>query len=103
MRERGLAIVAEVDHSGAAANVGLTMQPTKLLIFGNAKAGTPLMVAHPSVALDLPLKMLVAEDSDGHVWLSYNAPDYLQHRHGIPAELMSNIAGIKKIAEEAVR
>jgi len=100
---RGISVVAQVDHSGAAARVGLTMRPTELLIFGDAKAGTPVMVACPTVALDLPLKALVWEDADGQVWLSYNSPAYLQKRHGIPQDLIARIAGIQAIAEEAVR
>lgn len=98
---RGIPIAAEIDHSGDAAKVGLTMRPTVLVIFGNAKAGTPLMVARPSMALDLPLKVLVSEDAEGQVWVSYNSPEYLQGRHGIPEELVGNIAGIRAIAQEA--
>jgi uncharacterized protein (DUF302 family) len=79
------------------------MEPTKLLIFGNAKAGTPLMIASPSVAIDLPLKALVWQDNDANVWVSYNSPNYLQQRHGIPDNLMQNIAGIGPICAEAVR
>jgi uncharacterized protein (DUF302 family) len=79
------------------------MRPTKLLIFGNPKAGTPLMIASPSVAIDLPLKALVWEDGEGKVWLSYNSPDYLKERHRIPDELLQNIAGIGVICSEAVR
>jgi uncharacterized protein (DUF302 family) len=103
VRARGIGIAAEIDHSGAAAKAGLRMSPTKLLIFGNAKSGTPLMVACPTLALDLPLKGLVWEDTEGQVWLSYNSPEYLQQRHGIPEELLGNIAAIKGIAEETVR
>ena len=101
VQARGIAMVAEIDHSGAAAKAGLTMRPTKLLIFGSPKAGTPVMVASPTVALDLPLKGLVWEDAEGQVWVSYNSPEYLQQRHGIPQELVANIAGIRAIAEEA--
>jgi uncharacterized protein (DUF302 family) len=79
------------------------MQPTKLLIFGNAKAGTPLMIASPTVAIDLPLRALVWEDSSGKVWLSYDSPDYLRLRHGIPDNLLQNIAGIGPICAEVVR
>ena len=101
VQARGIAIVAEIDHSGAAAKAGLAMRPTKLLIFGSPKAGTPVMVASPTVALDLPLKGLVWEDAEGQVWVSYNSPEYLQQRHGIPQDLVMNIAGIRAIAEEA--
>ncbi len=100
---KGLTILARIDHSGDAAKVGLKMQPTKLLIFGNAKSGTPLMIASPSVAIDLPLKALVWQDDDGKVWLSYNSPDYLKERHAIPEDLLQNIAGIGPICLEAVR
>jgi uncharacterized protein (DUF302 family) len=103
VQAKGLTILARIDHSGDAANAGLKMQPTKLLIFGNAKSGTPLMIASPSAAIDLPLKALVWQDDDGQVWLSYNSPDYLKERHGIPESLMQNIAGIGPICSEAVR
>ena len=102
VQARGLTILARIDHSGDAAKAGLTMQPTKLLIFGNAKAGTPLMVAAPSLAIDLPLKALVWEDDQGKVWLSYNSPDYLKKRHAVPENLMQSIAGIGPICSEAV-
>ena len=103
LKENGVNIFALVDHSGEAAKVGLDMRPTQLLIFGNPKAGTPLMVAAPSVAIDLPLKALAWQDAHGKVWLSYNAPEYLQQRHDIPPDLLKNIAGpsalLKKAAE----
>ena len=101
VQARGLAIFALVDHSGEAAHVGLTMPPTKLLIFGSPKAGTPLMLAAPSVAIDLPLKILVREDSDGKVWVSYNSPSYLEQRHGFPEQLLANVAGVEKLAAAA--
>jgi uncharacterized protein (DUF302 family) len=103
VQAKGLTILARIDHSGDAAEVGLQMQPTKLLIFGNAKSGTPLMIASPSVAIDLPLKALVWQDDEGKVWLSYNSPNYLKERHGIPESLMQNIAGIGPICSETVR
>ena len=103
VQAKGLTILALIDHSGDATKVGLKMQPTKLLIFGNAKSGTPLMIASPSVAVDLPLKALVWQDDDGKVWLSYNIPYYLKERHGIPENLLQNIAGIGTICAEAVR
>ena len=102
VQAKGLTILARIDHSGDAAKAGLTMQPTKLLIFGNANAGTPLMVAAPSLAIDLPLKALVWEDDQGKVWLSYNSPDYLMKRHSIPESLTQNIAGIGAICSQAV-
>ncbi|HEX3880392.1 MAG TPA: DUF302 domain-containing protein, partial [Bryobacteraceae bacterium] len=95
---KGVKLFALVDHSGEAQKAGMTMRPTKLLIFGSPKAGTPLMLVAPSLAIDLPLKILVWEDADGKVWLSYNAPDYLRQRHNLPPELMQNIAVIEALA-----
>jgi len=101
LRAKGVTLFALVDHAGEAAKVGMTMPPTKLLIFGNPKAGTPLMLAAPSVAIDLPLKILVWEDGQGRVWLSYNSPAYLQERHGVPEALMANIAVVETLARAA--
>jgi uncharacterized protein (DUF302 family) len=98
----GLQLFALIDHSGEAEKVGLKMRPTKLLIFGSPKGGTPVMVASPSLAIDLPLKILVAEDEAGEVWITYNDPLYLQLRHGIPGELVNNIAGVGVLAAESV-
>ena len=98
---KGIKLFALVDHSGEAEAVGLKMRPTKLLIFGNPFAGTPLMVAAPSSAIDLPLKILVWEDAEGLVMLSYNDPKYLAERHSIPAELVGNIGGVVMLAEAA--
>ena len=103
IREKGLTLFAQIDHRGEAAKVGLKMQPTKLLIFGNAKSGTPLMIASPTIAIDLPLKALVWQDTDDNVWLSYNRTDYLKQRHALPDNLLQNIAGIGPICAEAVR
>ena len=101
LEAKNVKLFAIVDHSGEAEKAGLKMPNTKLLIFGNPKGGTPLMLASPSVALDLPLKILVAEDTGGKVWISYNAPVYLQQRHNLPAELMANIAVIEAVAANA--
>ena len=101
LQANGVKLFTIVDHSGEAASAGLKMPNTKLLIFGNPKAGTPLMLASPSVALDLPLKILVAEDATGKVWISYNAPAYLQARHNLPSELLPNIAIIETLAAKA--
>lgn len=98
---RDLSILARIDHSGDAAKIRLSMPPTELLIFGNPKAGTPLMVASPTLAIDLPLKILVWEDGGGKVWMSYNSPEYLQQRHNIPSSLLKNISGVQAIVEEA--
>jgi len=103
LQSLGIPILARIDHSGGAAAMGLSMRPTKLVIFGNARAGTPLMVAAPTLALDLPLKALVWEDADGKVWVSYNTPQYLRERHGFPEELLPSIAGIRLIVDESVR
>jgi len=92
-----------IDHSGEAAKVGLEMRPTKLLIFGNPRAGTPPMLATPSIALDLPLKIVVWEDSEGKVWLSYNSPDYLKERHGLPQDLVQNISAVKELVTNAAK
>jgi uncharacterized protein (DUF302 family) len=101
LKSKGVAVFALIDHSGEAEKVGLKMRPTKLLVFGNPKAGTPLMLASPSSAIDLPLKILIWEDNQGKVWLSYNSPEYLKERHGLPQELMQNIAIVETLATKA--
>jgi uncharacterized protein (DUF302 family) len=101
LQVKGITLFAVVDHSGEAEKSGMKMPPTRLLIFGNPVAGTPLMLAAPSSAIDLPLKMLVAEDGEGRVRVSWNDPDYLQSRHGFPAELISNIAALEILAANA--
>src|ERR1700692_3964456 len=98
LKSKGIAVFALIDHSGEAEKVGLKMRPTKLLIFGNPKAGTPLMLASPSSAIDLPLKLLVWEDGQGKVWVSYNSPEYLRERHGLPQDLVQNIAVVEPLA-----
>ena len=101
LQSKGVTLFALVDHSGEAQKVGMTMPPTKLLIFGSPKAGTPLMLAAPSSAIDLPLKILVREDAQGKVWVSYNSPAYMQQRHGLPPELLQNIAVVETLAAKA--
>jgi uncharacterized protein (DUF302 family) len=101
LQQKSVMIFALVDHSGEAAKVGMEMRPTKLLIFGNPKGGTPLMQAAPTVAIDLPLKALIWEDAEGKVRLTYNDPAYLQQRHGVPADLIGNIAGVSALLEKA--
>jgi uncharacterized protein (DUF302 family) len=101
LKTKGVTLFALVDHSGEAEKVGLKMPPTKLLIFGNPKGGTPLMLAAPSTAIDLPLKILVAEDAQGKVWISYNSPEYLKERHGFPENLLPNIAVVQALAAAA--
>jgi uncharacterized protein (DUF302 family) len=98
---KGITLFAVVDHARGAAEAGLSMPPTKLVIFGSPKAGTPIMLASPSSAIDLPLKILVSQDANGQVWLSYNSPAYLQHRHAIPADLLPNITAAAALAEKA--
>jgi uncharacterized protein (DUF302 family) len=101
LNAKGVTIFAVVDHSGEAAKAGFKMLPTKLLIFGSPKAGTPVMLAAPSIAIDLPLKILVSEDASGRVWVSYNSPAYLQKRHHVPDDLMQNIALVETLAVKA--
>jgi uncharacterized protein (DUF302 family) len=101
LKAKGVMLFAFVDHSGEAVKAGFEMRPTKLLIFGNPKAGTPLMLASASAALDLPLKILVREDERGGTRIAYNAPEYLVERHGLPAELLGNVSVIAALAAQA--
>ena len=101
LQAKGIKLFATIDHSGEAELAGLQMRPTKLLIFGNPKAGTPLMVASPEIAIDLPLKILIWQDADGSVRVSYNSPGYLRERHGISDELTRNIAAVETLAAAA--
>jgi uncharacterized protein (DUF302 family) len=101
LQSKGVTLFAVIDHGGEAEKVGMKMPPTKLLIFGSPKAGTPLMLAAPSIAIDLPLKILVWQDAQGKVWLSYNSPEYLKDRHGLPADLLPNIAVVQMLAAKA--
>jgi uncharacterized protein (DUF302 family) len=100
---KGLVLFARIDHSGEAAKAGLQMPPTELLLFGSPASGTPLMIASPTLAIDLPLKALAWQDPEGVVWLSYNTPEYLQQRHKFPEALLQNLAGIRPICEQVVR
>ncbi len=101
LKAKGMMLFAKIDFTGDAKRAGLTMPRMMLLVFGNPKGGTPVMVAAPTSALDLPLKALVSEEGDGKVWLSFNSPEYLAQRHGIPAELVPNIAGIRGLVAAA--
>ena len=101
LQAKGVTLFALVDHSGEAEKAGLTMRPTKLLVFGSPKAGTPVMLAAPHSALDLPLKILVWEDIQGTVWVTYNSPAYVQERHSLPTELLQNIAVVESLAANA--
>ncbi|HEX3436815.1 MAG TPA: DUF302 domain-containing protein [Pseudacidobacterium sp.] len=98
LAEKDIKLFALVDHSGEAEKAGFEMPPTKLAIFGSPKAGTPLMLASPSIAIDLPLKLLIWQDKSGSVWISWNDPAYLSARHCLPHELLANIAVIEKLA-----
>jgi uncharacterized protein (DUF302 family) len=101
LQAKGVNLFALIDHAGEAEKVGMKMRPTKLLIFGSPRAGTPLMLAAPSIAIDLPLKILISEDAEGRVWLSYNDPAYLEQRHSLPHELLENIAVVKTLVVNA--
>ena len=101
LRAKGITLFTLIDHSGEAAKAGLIMRPTKLLIFGIPQAGTPMMLAAPSVAIDLPLKILVWEDGEGRPWVSYNSADYLGERHSVPQELRRVMAGVEALAIQA--
>jgi len=101
LQSKGIKLFALVDHSGEAEKVGIKMRPTKLLIFGSPKAGTPLMLAAPSVAIDLPLKILVWQDDQGKVWVSFNSPEYLKERHGLQQDVLQNISVIETLAMKA--
>ena len=99
LKEKGIKLFALIDHSGEAAAAGLTMPPTKVLIFGNPKAGTPLMLSAPSLALDLPLRILVAENPTGQTQLSWTDPTWLQHRHDFSPDLIPNLAAAGTFAK----
>jgi uncharacterized protein (DUF302 family) len=101
-REKGMQIFVVIDHSGEAEKIGMKMPSTKVVIFGSPKGGTPLMLASPSLAIDLPLKALVAEDANGRVTVTYNDPEYLRERHGVPADLIKNLAGGGVLIAKAV-
>jgi uncharacterized protein (DUF302 family) len=100
LEAKGVKVFAIVDHSGEAETAGLGMPNTKLVIFGNPKAGTPLMLAAPSIAIDLPLKILVWEDTGRKVWVSYNSPEFLRSRHDLPSDLMQTLAVVGALADE---
>ncbi|MGH9618070.1 MAG: DUF302 domain-containing protein [Acidobacteriaceae bacterium] len=102
LQEKGVEIFALIDHSGEAKRAGIDMRPTKLLVFGNPKAGTPMMIAAPSIAIDLPLKLLVWEDANGQVWISYNSPAYMQQRHSLPENFKAAL-GVVEVLANAVK
>jgi uncharacterized protein (DUF302 family) len=101
LQSKRITLFALIDHTGEAAKAGMKMPPTKLLIFGNPKAGTPVMLAAPNSAIDLPLKILIWEDVKGKVWVTYNSPAYLRERHNIPAELLPNVSVVEALAKNA--
>ena len=101
-KQRGLTVFARINFAKDAAAAGLSMQPTQLLILGSPAAGTPLMVAAPGTALDLPLKVLVWQDAENRCWVSFNTPEYLQQRHGFPTALVANLAGLEKLVQSAI-
>lgn len=98
LQSKGVTLFAVIDHSGEAQKVGMTMRPTKLLIFGNPKGGTPLMLAEPHIAIDLPLKILIWQDPEGKTRVTYNSAEYLKERYSLPAELVQNVAVIEALA-----
>ena len=102
LAQRGVHLFALIDHSGEAEKAGMKMPPTKLLIFGNPKGGTPLMLAAPTLAIDLPLKALVWEDKNEKVWVTYNSPEYLRDRHGVPENLIKNISVVGALVAQSV-
>jgi uncharacterized protein (DUF302 family) len=103
IRGRNLTLFAHIDHSGEARRVGLTMQEAHVLIFGNPKGGTPLMIASPLLALDLPLKVLVWQGAEKRVWVSSNSVTYLRDRYALPQELVGNLAVIDAVIEQAIK
>jgi uncharacterized protein (DUF302 family) len=102
LQSRGLTVFARIDHSGEAEKVGMRMHPTQLILFGSPKGGTPVMVASPTLAIDLPLKALVWQDAGGKVWVTYNSTEYLKQRHNIPDDLVKNIAVIGPLLQSVV-
>jgi uncharacterized protein (DUF302 family) len=101
LRAKGLTLFARVDHDGEAAKVGMKMPPTRLLVFGKPEAGTPLMLAAPRLAIDLPLKILIWQDAAGQVWVSTNSAAYLQERHQLPPDRVAALAAVEAIADAA--
>ncbi|MHB8499694.1 MAG: DUF302 domain-containing protein [Candidatus Acidiferrales bacterium] len=103
LQERGLTIFCRVDHSGEADKAGLKMHSTQLILFGSPKGGTPVMIASPTIAIDLPLKALIWQDAGGKVWVSYNSPEYLQQRHNVSADLVKNVSGVGPLLQLAIK
>ena len=103
LKARGIQVFARIDHAGEAARVGLSMPPTQVLIFGNPRAGTPVMLAAPTAAIDLPLKVLAWQDAVGKVWLGYTDPSYLAHRHGLEEKQVAPLGVIADLVDAAVK
>jgi uncharacterized protein (DUF302 family) len=103
LREHGIIVFARIDFSGDAERAGLTLRPEQMLVFGNPKAGTPLMQAEPAAGLDLPIKALVFEDAGGKTWIAWNDPHYIVRRHGLPASLAANLAAVVPLIERAAQ
>ena len=102
-QSKGMTIFDRIDQKAEAAKFNVEMRPAQLLLFGNPRAGTPLMAAAPTIAIDLPLKVAAWEDENGAVWVAYNSPDYLKERHHVPDGLMQNISGVGPLVEQALR
>jgi uncharacterized protein (DUF302 family) len=102
LKAKGITVFALIDHSGEAEKAGLKMPPTKLVIFGNPKGGTPVMLAAPTIAIDLPLKVLVWEDAAGKAWISFNDPAYLQKRHDVAGDLVKNISVVEGLVDQVL-
>jgi uncharacterized protein (DUF302 family) len=103
LKERGIAVFARIDHAGEAAKVGLQLPPTQVLVFGNPRAGTPLMVAHPTIAIDLPMKALAWQDATGKVWIGFNSVDYMKKRHDLTDEQAKVLAVAGVLIDAALK
>jgi uncharacterized protein (DUF302 family) len=103
LKAHSVLVFAHIDFSGDAKRAGLAMRPEQMLIFGNPRAGTPLMLAEPTAGLDLPLKALVWEDTEGEVWLAYNDPGYILSRHALPGSLRANLAAVAPLLQAAAQ
>jgi uncharacterized protein (DUF302 family) len=103
VKAKGMTVFARIDHAAGATAAGLPLRPTELLIFGNAKAGTPLMQAMPSIGVDLPLKALVWQDGSDHTWISYNDPHWLAQRHGLGHEVEPTVRAMAAALEAVTR
>jgi uncharacterized protein (DUF302 family) len=103
LKERGITVFARIDHAGEATKVGLSLPPTQVLVFGNPRAGTPLMVAHPTIAIDLPMKALAWQDAAGKVWIGFNSADYMKKRHDLTDEQAKSLAVVGALIDAALK